>query len=106
MRIGQTLANQRRNARIETAPVLVDEEEEEAPVVSEQHEVAYHPHHGAQVPEGVPRGVQLQLELPPQVRVQHNLHTTEGRLCVRYIYTRTGVDTGSECHRHANDILP
>ena len=42
---------QRRNARAETAPVLVDEEEEEAPVVSEQHEVAYHPHHGAQVPE-------------------------------------------------------
>ena len=42
MRIGQTLANQRRNARAETAPVLVDEEEEEAPVVSEQHEVAYH----------------------------------------------------------------
>ena len=34
--------SQRRNARAETAPVLVDEEEEEAPVVSEQHEVTYH----------------------------------------------------------------
>ena len=75
-----------KNARVETAPVLVDEEEEEAPVVSEQHEVPYHPHHGAQVPEGVPRGVQLQLELPPQVGVQHNLHTTEGAaLCRLYL---------------------
>ena len=34
--------SQRRNARAETAPVLVDEEEEEASVVSEQHEVPYH----------------------------------------------------------------
>ena len=70
-----------RGPRWATAPVLVDEEEEEAPVVSEQHEVPYHPHHGAQVPEGVPHGVQLQLELPPQVRVQHPrqppFHTTD-----------------------------
>ena len=35
--------SQRRNdKRVETAPVLVDEEEEEAPVVSEQHEVPDH----------------------------------------------------------------
>ena len=97
--------SQRRNARAETAPVLVDEEEEEAPVVSEQHEVPYHPHHGAQVPEGVPHAVQLQVQLPPQVGVQHprqlgslsSLSTgLRVRLCVRSICQRIVVDTGSQ----------